>query len=126
RATLPHAMSEVPATTDFYKQQPVVRDALIALVDKIGPSILMTRSQGGAFGWPVADARPDKVKAILAIEPNGPPGRALDFVAAPDYFKEGKLALAYGITSVPLTYAPPLADPADLTLVKEETPDRPG
>ena len=36
------------------------RDALIALVDKIGPSILMTHSQGGAFGWPVADARPDR------------------------------------------------------------------
>ena len=54
-----------------------MRDALIALVDKIGPSILMTHSQGGAFGWPVADARPDKVKAILAIEPNGPPGRRL-------------------------------------------------
>ena len=68
------AMSQLPAIEDFDKQQPIVRDALIALVDKIGPSILMTHSQGGAFGWPVADARPDKVKAILAIEPNGPPG----------------------------------------------------
>ena len=45
---------------DFDKQQPLNRDALIALVDKIGPSILMTHSQGGAFGWPVADARPDR------------------------------------------------------------------
>jgi pimeloyl-ACP methyl ester carboxylesterase len=74
----------------------------------------------------VADARPDKVKAILAIEPNGPPGRGLQFIGAPDYFKEGKLALTYGITSVPLTYAPALNDPADLKFVKEDKPDGPG
>ena len=86
----------------------------------------MTHSQGGAFGWPVADARPDQVKAILAIEPNGPPGRALDFIGAPDWFKEGKLALTYGITSVPLTYAPALADASELKFVKEDKPDGPG
>jgi pimeloyl-ACP methyl ester carboxylesterase len=125
-ATLQLAMSQLPAIKDFDKQQPLVRDALIALVDKIGPSILMTHSQGGAFGWPVADARPDKVKAILAIEPNGPPGRSLDFIGAPDWFKEGKLALTYGITSVPLTYAPALNDPAELKFVKEDKPDGPG
>src|SRR5215475_501779 len=125
-ATLQLAMSQLPAIKDFDKQQPLVRDALIALVDKIGPSIIMTHSQGGAFGWPVADARPDKVKAILAIEPNGPPGRALDFVGAPEWFKEGKLALPYGITSVPLTYDPPLHDASDLKFVKEEKPDGPG
>ena len=30
-------MSQLPAIADFDKQQPMVRDALIALVDKIGP-----------------------------------------------------------------------------------------
>ena len=35
-------------------------------------------------------------------------------------------ALAYGITSVPLAYAPPIADPAELTFVKEDKPDGPG
>jgi pimeloyl-ACP methyl ester carboxylesterase len=124
--TLQLAMSQLPAIKDFDKQQPLVRDALIALIDKIGPSILMTHSQGGAFGWPVADARPDKVKAVLAIEPNGPPGRALEFIGAPDYFKEGKLALTYGITSVPLTYDPPLHDATDLKFVKEQKTDGPG
>src|SRR6266404_7795074 len=125
-ATLQLAMSQLPAIENFDKQQPIVRDALIALVDQIGPSILMTHSQGGAFGWPVADARPDKVKAILAIEPNGPPGRGLEFIGAPEYFKEGKLALTYGITSVPITYSPALADPAELKFVKEDKPDGPG
>ena len=74
----------------------------------------------------MADARPDKVKAILAIEPNGPPGRSLEFIGSPDWFKEGKLALTYGIASVPLTYAPALTDPAELKFVKEDKPDGPG
>ena len=125
-ATLQLAMSQLPAIEDFSKQQPLVRDALIALLEKTGPSILLTHSQGGAFGWPVADMRPDLVKAILAIEPNGPPGRSLDFIGAPDYFKEGALALTYGVTAVPLTYAPAIANPSELTFVKEEKPDGPG
>jgi pimeloyl-ACP methyl ester carboxylesterase len=125
-ATLQVAMSQLPAIEDFAKQQPLVRDGLIALIDKIGPSILLTHSQSGAFGWPVADARPDKVKAILAIEPNGPPGHSLEFVGAPDWFKEGALALTYGITAVPLSYAPPVANASDLKFVKEDKPDGPG
>ena len=66
----------------------------------------MVHSQAGAFGWPVADARPDQVKAILAVEPNGPPFYQVDFIGAPDWFKEGPLALPYGLSAVPLTYSP--------------------
>jgi len=43
--------------------------AYVALVDKVGPSILMFHSQAGAFGFKVAEARPDLVKALIAIEP---------------------------------------------------------
>ena len=86
----------LPEIEDFTKQQFLNRDALVALIDKIGPAILMVHSQAGAFGWPVADARPDQVKAILAIEPNGPPFYQVDFIGAPDYFKQGPLALPYG------------------------------
>ena len=125
-ATLQLAMSQLPAIESFAKQQPLVRDALVALLEKIGPSIVLVHSQAGAFGWPVADTRPDLVKAILAIEPNGPPGRSLDFVGAPDYFKEGALALTYGVTAVPLTYSPAIASAAELTFVKEDKPDGPG
>ncbi len=105
-ATLQLAMSQLPAIEDFNKQQPLNRDALIALLEKIGPSILLTHSQAGAFTWPVADARPDLVKAILAIEPNGPPFYQVEFIGAPDWFKQGPLALPYGISILPLTYAP--------------------
>ena len=118
--------SQLPAIRDFTKQQFINRDALIALLDKIGPSILLVHSQAGAFGWPVADARPDLVKAILAIEPNGPPAYNVEFIGAPDYFRRGRLALTYGITSAPLTYSPPVESAAELTFVEEEKSDGPG
>src|SRR5262249_9633447 len=98
-AALQLAASQLPAIEDFTTHQFLSRDALVALLDQIGPAILLVHSQAGAFGWPVADARPQLVKAILAIEPNGPPFHGVEFVGAPDYFKDGGLALPYGITS---------------------------
>jgi pimeloyl-ACP methyl ester carboxylesterase len=118
--------SQLPGIADFNAQQPLNRDALIALFEKIGPGILLTHSQAGAFGWPVADARPDLIKAILAIEPNGPPVRGVEFVGAPEWFKEGPPSLAYGITGVPLNYSPAVADASTLKFVKEEKADGPG
>jgi len=117
--------SQLPAIKDFPKQQQLNRDALIALLDRIGPSILLVHSQSGAFGWPVADARPALVKAILAIEPNGPPAYSVEFVGAPGYFRQGPLALAYGITSLPLTYSPPVSNASELSFVQEKTAGSP-
>ena len=124
-ATVQLAASQMPAIADFASQQFLNRDALLALLDKIGPAILLTHSQAGAFGWPVADARPDLVKAILAIEPNGPPFYQVEFKGAPDWFKQGTLALPYGITAVPLTYAPPIKDPSELKMVQQDKADTP-
>ncbi len=45
--------------------------AYIAEIDRVGPSIIMFHSQAGSFGFKVAQARPDKVKALIAIEPAG-------------------------------------------------------
>ncbi len=44
-----------------------------ALVDKVGPCVVMVHSQSGNFGFNAALAHPDKVKAIIAIEPSGAP-----------------------------------------------------
>ena len=49
------------------------RNAGAALFDKIGEAILITHSQGGIYGWGIGDMRPDAVKGILSIEPEGPP-----------------------------------------------------
>ncbi len=43
--------------------------AYTALVDKICPCVLLFHSQAGGFGFTVAQARPDKIKAIVAVEP---------------------------------------------------------
>jgi pimeloyl-ACP methyl ester carboxylesterase len=43
--------------------------AYIALVDKICPCVVLVHSQSGTFGFRVLEARPDKVKALVAVEP---------------------------------------------------------
>jgi pimeloyl-ACP methyl ester carboxylesterase len=47
----------------------VLQQDLAELLDRIGPAIVVTHSAGGASGWLAMAARPDKVKAVLAIEP---------------------------------------------------------
>lgn len=47
--------------------------ALTAVLEKTGPAILMSHSASGPNGFAVAKARPDLVKAIVAIEPTGCP-----------------------------------------------------
>ncbi len=46
----------------------VISDAMSAVVDKSGPAILFTHSQGGGPGWYTA-MKNNKVKAIVAFEP---------------------------------------------------------
>lgn len=112
--------------SDFTLQQVLNRDAIIALLTKIGPAILLTHSQAGAFGWPVADARPDLVKAIVAVEPSGPPFFDVQDIGAPEWFRYGTtLARPWGITADPLVYSPPAESASDLQIVQQERPDSP-
>jgi pimeloyl-ACP methyl ester carboxylesterase len=113
--------SQVPSVVDFAKQQEINRDAGIALLDKIGPAILLTHSQSGAMGWPIADARPNLVKAIVAVEPSGPPVHDVEFKGAPDWFADAAKTKISGLGEVPLTYDPPGAP----EFVREEKPDAP-
>jgi pimeloyl-ACP methyl ester carboxylesterase len=43
--------------------------AYLALVDRICPCVIVVHSQGGQFGFRVAQERPDKVLALVAVEP---------------------------------------------------------
>ena len=51
--------------------------AYTALVDKVCPCVILVHSQAGQFGFRVAQARPDKVMALIAVEPSsvGDPAR---------------------------------------------------
>jgi pimeloyl-ACP methyl ester carboxylesterase len=47
-----------------------------ALVQKVCPCIIVVHSQGGNFGFNAALSAPDKVKALVAVEPSGAPDPA--------------------------------------------------
>lgn len=79
----------------------------VELVDRIGPCILLTHAFGGFFGWGVADRRPNLVKGIFCMEINGNP------------FAQ---QFRWGLTASPITYDPPVSDPAQFQLVDRTAP----
>ena len=117
--------SQVEDIADVSVIERLNRDAGVALLDKIGPAILLTHSQSGPFGWAIADARPQLVKGILSVEPNGPPFLELSFVGAPDWFKDAAMGRPWGVTRVPLKYTPAAADSKDIKFVQQNRADRP-
>jgi pimeloyl-ACP methyl ester carboxylesterase len=118
--------SQMPSIQDFALQQALNRDAILALLERTGPAILLTHSQSGTFGWPVADARSDLVKAIVAVEPNGPPFFAIENIPAPGWFRDASTSTnVWGITAVPLAYSPPAAKASDISIVQQDKPDAP-
>jgi pimeloyl-ACP methyl ester carboxylesterase len=102
------------------------REAGAKLLDRIGPAVLLTHSQAGVIGWSVADARPELVKGILAIEPSGPPIRETVARGAPDYFEDGAVARPWGITRGKIAYDPPAQTPDELKLARQDEADGPG
>jgi pimeloyl-ACP methyl ester carboxylesterase len=94
-----------------------------ALLDRIGPAILLTHSQAGEFGWLIADARPELVKAIVAVEPSGPPRYPFDPRAISGGPGDG-LTFPWGIASVPITYTPSVSDPSELRFVEQGERER--
>lgn len=114
--------TQVPYLKDSKKTEELNNPAIIALLEKIGPSVLMVHSQAGVFGWAVADQRPDLVKAVVAIEPNGPAFYEPSFVGGDNWYKYNttKVERPYGLTRVPLTYSPAITDPAQLNPTLED------
>jgi pimeloyl-ACP methyl ester carboxylesterase len=103
-----------------------MRDASAALLDRIGPAILVTHSQSGPYGWFIADARPNLVKGVVAVEPSGPPFVDVQQIGRPDWFADGAtISRPWGITTIPLTYSPAVTDPSQLTFVREAAADKP-
>jgi pimeloyl-ACP methyl ester carboxylesterase len=73
---MPNVQFPVEAYANYMKQivprwlstDDAVIAGYVALVDKVCPCVLLTHSQGGSFGFKVAEQRPDKIKAIVAVE----------------------------------------------------------
>jgi len=109
--------TQVPYLADPVEIQRLVQAAGAALLDRIGPAVLMTHSQSGTFGWILAEARPNLVKAIVALEPSGPPFENAIVSEGP-----GRI---WGVADLPLTYDPPAASPGDLAAELQAEPDHP-
>ncbi|GLQ51807.1 alpha/beta hydrolase [Dyella flava] len=105
------------ASLDNPESERLMQAAGAALLDEIGPAILLTHSQGGLFGWLMADARPGKVMAIMAVEPGGPPYQD-------DLYKSGADRIS-GLTTEPLTYDPPVSVASPLQFEQQAEPDAP-
>jgi pimeloyl-ACP methyl ester carboxylesterase len=77
RTTYPGTQFPIDAYPQFMNQAVprwvTTDDAIVAayieLIDKICPCVVLVHSQSGAFGFRVLEARPEKVKALVAVEP---------------------------------------------------------
>ncbi len=118
--------SQVEDIADVSMIELLNRAAGVALLEKIGPSVLLTHSQSGTIGWTIANDRPDLVKGIVAVEPNGPAFYDNDVIGAPDWFKDGRLSRPNGITRTSLTFDPPLAQGETLQPQREAKADGAG
>src|SRR5712671_4713654 len=76
---MPASQFPVDGYDNFVKQSvprwTTTDDAIIraytALVDRVCPCAILFHSQAGQFGFKVAQARPEKVRALIAVEPAG-------------------------------------------------------
>lgn len=99
--------SQVPFQGDRRLSEEQNVKSYVKLLDNIGGKVwLITHSQAGPYGWRIADARPQLVKGIIAIEPGGPPFEK-------QYPFKGQ-SLRWGITDGPITYSPPAGPDASL------------
>lgn len=130
-----------PAFDQFFAGHPIERfsaaereEAMAAtrlavqeLLQKIGPAIVLTHSQGGELGWLAVDDSPELIPAMIAVEPAGPPFVDPTYAPAPKYQVDDRLLRTWGLSRYPLTYDPPVADPAtDLPFERQAEPEREG
>ncbi|KAK4501080.1 hypothetical protein PRZ48_006886 [Zasmidium cellare] len=117
--------TQVPFQVDGMMQAVYNNLSFSALLDNIGPAIVITHSQAGMYGWQLGDARRDLVKAIVALEPAGPPFKGY---SGPPFSPEWPPASdkrPFGLTPLPLQYTPPIGANASLLTQQNHTAPTP-
>lgn len=104
--------SQVEYVGSNIQTQTAMQAAGAALLDRIGPAMLITHSQAGPFGWLIADVRPQLVRGIVAVEPQGPPIRSGE-----------RKTSAWGVADIALAYTPPIAQAGQLEVEPQRTPE---
>ncbi len=100
-----------PLPADLAASEDMDADRLARLLDRIGPAILLSHSASGPSGWLTADRRPRLVKAIVSVEPMGPP-----FADIPNIGP-----LNWGLAAAPLRFDPPRASPQEVRAASPAT-----
>ena len=65
-------------TPRWLSTSPLQVSALVAVLERIGPALVITHSQGGEIGFDAHSSRPDLVAGMIAVEPSSV---AADFAA---------------------------------------------
>lgn len=86
RRAFPETRFPVAAWNQFMKQgvprwvttDRQIQAAYDALVQQVCPCVIVVHSQGGNFGFTAALNAPDKVRAVIAVEPSGAPPASAD------------------------------------------------
>src|SRR6478672_8881059 len=83
------------------------------------------RRAGRAARQDRAGDRPNLIKAMVAVEPSGPPVHDIENTGAPDWFKDAERTKVSGLADVPLAYDPPVPAGGALEFVREDKADKP-
>jgi pimeloyl-ACP methyl ester carboxylesterase len=104
--------SSGPFAADAADRRLLEQRRLVQLLERIGPSFVVSNSLGGPAGFLVADARPDLVVGLAQLEPVGP---AFSPMFGPD-------TLQWGVAAIAMHFDPPVMSPAELDLVAGQPP----
>jgi pimeloyl-ACP methyl ester carboxylesterase len=97
-----------------------------ALIDRIGPAIVLGRSQSGVYPFHYADSNPHMIKAMIDIEGAAPAFDCPGSFGCQSYSgNPSTLTPLWGVTNTPITYSPPITDPSQLVRVAEAEPAGP-
>ncbi|KAK4084620.1 uncharacterized protein Triagg1_1100 [Trichoderma aggressivum f. europaeum] len=98
-------------------RQKLAQDGLCSLLKAIGKAVLIGQGTGCTAAWLAADAMPESVAKVVAIEPAGPPA-AIAHKNHPggrtysSWLSRDDGVRKYGLADVPLTFNPPAKEPS--------------
>lgn len=105
-------VANIPDTNLAYS---LTTKAVVDLLNRIGPAIIMTHSMSGPLSWLIPQAAPGKVKGIIAVEPTGDSSLTGD--TAPGQ------TCGLSPDGLCLDFTPPVSSGADLHLTRVPPPD---
>ena len=95
-----------PLPVDKVLSETTTGAAACDLLQRIGPAFLISHSYTGIHVFVIADQCPDLVQGIFGVEPNASPFESRTFA------NRSTPQRIWGITDIPVTYDPPVVDPA--------------